>query len=252
MLCLLGRGLAALVLALWLAAGARSAETANLREYGKVTAAFAPNRAEFDCESADKADLLLGKMLADLFWDAGEAHAQKTIIAGHASVVIHVAPPYGAMAAGRAGSRVIVVGADTEAQLPAALAREPLLTRPGTQFAAQKPYPMALDFYDLKAFRSYVATPMGSSQGFGIDSHWPFLKKFGMNALSFQQPSFNFFNPAPGVVDWSAPDYEVREAERQGGMSIPSFGAGGVAALWYYAGRRQRDDQCLLVGIVSD
>ncbi|MDQ2730518.1 MAG: hypothetical protein M3Y56_02575, partial [Armatimonadota bacterium] len=230
---------------------ASSSETANLRVYGKVTAVFAPNRAEFQCESALKADVLLGKLLADLFWDGGTVHTEKTVRVAGRDIVLHSMPPYGLAVAGRSGSRVIVLGGNTEAEVTSEVAMEPLLTRPDTQFVAQKPYPITLDFFDLRAFRSYIATPMYSSGGFGIASHWPFLKKFGMNALSFQQPSTNFFNPAPGVVDWSAPDYEVHEAERQGGMIIPSFTAGGVSSLWYYnrfPGSRSQPSPTTLMG----
>ena len=227
------------------------AETADLREYGRVTATFSPDRAEFVCQDSAKADMVLGKLLADLFWDAADAHTRKTVRVGQTDVLVHAFPPYGVLAVGRRGVRVLAVGADTEAHLRAKLTAEPTFSLSGTAYAPQKAYPLALDFFDLRAFRSYTASPMGSSQGFGLDSHWPFLKKFGMNAIAFQQPAFNFFNPAPGVVDWAAGDYEVREAERQGGLVIPSFDTGGVAPLWFYnkyPGSRAQPSPTTLLG----
>ena len=85
-----------------------------MRGYGKVLAKFAPGRAEFVCESADKADILMGKALADMFWDSGTEHVQKTLSVGRASVIVHQQPSYGAVVVARNGNRVIVLGAPDE------------------------------------------------------------------------------------------------------------------------------------------
>ncbi|MEI8196323.1 MAG: alpha/beta hydrolase, partial [Phycisphaerae bacterium] len=56
-----------------------AAETVSLRGDGTVTADFFQNRANFVCESAEKADILRGKLRADLFWDARLVAGQKSV-----------------------------------------------------------------------------------------------------------------------------------------------------------------------------
>jgi hypothetical protein len=54
--------------------------------------------------------------------------------------------------------------------------------------------------------------------GFRLDSHWPFVKKYGMGGLAFQSLALSMSSPAPGVVMWAPSDYEVREAAMQNGL----------------------------------
>lgn len=134
-----------------------AADTVDLRGYGKVTATIAPNHAEFQCESPEKADILLGKMLADLFWDAGEDHVQVTAPVNGKEVLVHLWPPYGALVAGRDGSTVLVTGGKGEQEALAAVGADTRFLASNFQFKPSKPYPMYLDFFDLRAWKS--ATP---------------------------------------------------------------------------------------------
>ena len=200
-----------------------------LRGYGEVSALFAPNRAQFRCESAQKADLLLGKLLADLFWDAGATHTSKTVRLGNVSLVVHQQAGYGALVAARSGVQVLVIGARDEASLLQAASREPLLKAAGTKFAPGQAYPIYLDFYDLRALKFYSGG-LDSPSGIGWETHWPFVKKFGLGGLTLQAPSTPFGNPAPGVIAWI--DSAVRVASQEGGMIVPSLWTGGEVALW--------------------
>ena len=59
-----------LIVALAISVGrARAQDAIELRGYGKVSADLTDKRAVFGCESVEKADILLDKLLADLFWD---------------------------------------------------------------------------------------------------------------------------------------------------------------------------------------
>ena len=139
--------LCGLILTGKLAAG----ETADLRGYGKVEAKIGPQTSEFTCENGDKADILLGKLLADLFWDAGQDHVVKTVKIGGQHVLIHEWPPYGAVIAGRQKNRVFVIGGKDEQATMALAEQESLFTTGGVVFTPAKPYPMYLDLYDLRA-----------------------------------------------------------------------------------------------------
>ena len=211
----------------------QAAETVKLRGYGTVTADFTPTRARFTCTDAAHAEMLQGKLLADLFWDAGDAAVVKSVPLNGGTATIHVWPGYGAMLAARVGSQVVVRGEDSEAALVQAAQGEVLLKSAKVQYAPVQAYPNYLDFYDLKAFASYV---FGTSiEGLGAETHWPFLKKFGLGGLVTQEPEFHFNNPAPKVVDWSDMDFQAGEAERNGGMIVPGFAAAGVAPYWWIA-----------------
>ena len=203
----------------------------KLRGYGRVTTRFAPNRAEFICENADKADLLLGKLLADAFWDAGEAHLQKEVKLGKATLTLHEQDGYGALLAARNGNRVVVLSAPDQAALLQIAAKEPLVSQAGTRFAPAKAYPIYLDFYDLRAFKFYTGA---MDSRLGLDTHWPFIKKFGLGGLTVQGPNTDFNNPAPGVIQWAPYDYEIREAAKNGGMIMPSLWLGGEVSLWVH------------------
>ena len=210
-----------------------AAETVDLRGYGKVTAELTPRRAVFACESIAKADILLGKLLADLFWDADANHVEKSVPLRGAAVTLHIWPPYGAMIAARAGTRVMLVAGADEAALLKSAAAEPLLLGGDVVFKPAKPYPVYLDTFDLRAYKAY-AHPMSSKNNFGLESHWPFLKRFGFGGEGFQTLGVNTSNPQPGVNETTGTDYEFKEAERQGGLLLPSITAGGIYPLWVY------------------
>ena len=143
---------------LFSAGGARAAETVDLRGYGRVQASIAPWRSEFTCESAAKADILLGKLLADMFWDAGAERVDED--GGKSAAMTSWStqwPPYGAVIAGRRANRVLVVGGkDAEDAATPGAGKEPLLTSADALFAPAKPYPKYLDFYDLGAVKCYT------------------------------------------------------------------------------------------------
>ena len=169
--------LAAVGMAAALLAGAAvyAAPTVDLRGYGKVQATITPERSEFVCESAEKADLLLGKLLADLFWDAGGEHTVSTVKLGGRDALVHIWPPYGAMIAGRSGTRVVVVGGADQAEAVARAAKEPVLTAADAVFAPVKPYPVCLDSYDL---RSVNCGHIGGWNNFRYSEGIDFIKKF--------------------------------------------------------------------------
>ncbi|HEY3415862.1 MAG TPA: hypothetical protein VGM23_03165, partial [Armatimonadota bacterium] len=98
------------VFAVMLCGGGARAAAVDLRGYGKVQASITPQRSAFTCASAEKADYLLGKLLADLFWDAGQAHVITTVKVGGRDVPVHQWGPYGALIAGRNGKQVLVLG----------------------------------------------------------------------------------------------------------------------------------------------
>ncbi|MEI6502721.1 MAG: hypothetical protein WCP21_17065, partial [Armatimonadota bacterium] len=203
----------------------------NLRGYGPVTAKFGDQTALFTCADRDKADLLLGKLLADLFWDAGPAQVRSTVaVAGH-TLPCYAWSPYGVMLAAARGRQVLVLGADDAAALAKRAGGEPLLRQSGVRFEPLRPYPRYLDFYDLRAFKAYTHA-MSSVRGLGLESHWPFVSKYGLGGLAFQGLGFNFMCPAPGVVEWPPSDYEVGQAERNGGLIVPCATGGGELPLW--------------------
>ncbi len=96
-----------------------AAEEVDLRGYGKVTATFAPGSAAFLCEDETHADWLLGKLVADLFWDAGGAATEKRLTVDSKEVVARGQAPYGWIVLVRVGTRVCAVGGDSEEALVA-------------------------------------------------------------------------------------------------------------------------------------
>ncbi len=211
---------------------ARAAETVDLRGYGKVSAELTANRAAFTCENAEKADILLGKLLADLFWDKSQEDRQSVIAVHGKPVTVHSLPGQGSAAIARAGAAVVILGASDPRQVEVLAGNEPLLAGGDVTSRQAKPYPLYLDFYDNRALKAFVH-PMHSVHKLGLDSHWPFLNIFGGGA-AFLHPLPNFDSPAPGVIQWTATDYEVRQAEMKGGMVVPGPGGGGEAPLWEY------------------
>ena len=196
-----------------------SSGTADLRGYGKVAWRFSESSAEFTCADSSHAVTLQGKLLADMFWDVGAGHQVKTVEVAGAPVTMHVSPEYGALAAAQVDRRVLVWGAASEEAL-GKLLKENRSQWSGASWAPTTKYPQFLDFYDLKAFKSY-SSPMGSMRGEGIDSHWPFAKKFGIAAMAFQGgASFTDQCQAPGVVNWTSMDFEVAQAAQNDGMIV--------------------------------
>ncbi|MEJ0095208.1 MAG: hypothetical protein WDN46_17935 [Methylocella sp.] len=219
-----------------LVAGPRvhAAETVELRGYGKVSAELTANRGVFTCESAEKADVLLGKLLADLFWDKSLNDVQSSVVVGPNSLTVHSLAGQGAAVIARAGNAVVALGAPDAKEAGALAASETLLGAADVASRPAKPYPIFLDFYDNRALKAFVH-PMSSLGGQGLDSRWPFLKIFG-GGTAFLDPSAHFYSPAPGVVQWSPIDYEVRRAEQEGGMVVPGPSGGGEAPFWEYSG----------------
>jgi hypothetical protein len=211
---------------------AQSPAVANLRAYGRVSAALAPHRAVFACENPAKADVLFGKMLADMFWDAGAAHTTQTAVIGRLHVIVHSYPPFGSMIAARCGSRVVVLGGANAASVLKMARREPEFKSGQAAFAPKSPYPIYLDMYDLRSVQLYT-NEMSSPYGYGLPSHWDFIKKFGLGGTAFIT-GFSMTSPAPGVVDWSPSDYEIETARRMGGMVVPGFAAGGQLPFWMW------------------
>ncbi|MEI8196217.1 MAG: hypothetical protein WCI73_09940, partial [Phycisphaerae bacterium] len=232
MRCRLGLFAAALVLSQAVAALAVT-ETVELRGYGKVTADLTPRRAVFECASVEKADILLDKLQTDLFWDQTIPVQKTQHQVGAATITVYALPGYGAAVIARAGKHVLLVGGSDEAQAVALAAKEPLLQGGGgntiTSQAAKK-HPRYLDFFDHRAMKAYVQ-PLKSARGFGIESHWPFLKSIG-GAEAFIAPFMHTINPAPGVIDWASYDYEVHATEQQQDMIVMGPNGGGEVSQW--------------------
>ncbi|MGD0089863.1 MAG: beta-galactosidase, partial [Planctomycetota bacterium] len=169
----------------------------------------------------------------DLFWDAGDGVAGKTLKVGAREVSARAWEPYGWVVAGRVGKQVAVAGAENETALGERLRQQPLLLSPDVQFKPAKRYPAYFDFYDLKAFKLYTHA-MSSVHGEGLASHWPFAKKFGLGGLAFQDLGVWTQCPAPGVLTFCSTEYELREAERQGGMVVAGITGGGEVPLWIH------------------
>ncbi|MDR3708861.1 MAG: hypothetical protein P4L33_11195 [Capsulimonadaceae bacterium] len=221
------------LIALAQAGRAAAGQNVDLRGYGHVAASFAPGSAVFRCDSVAHADSVLGKLLADMFWDAGDAKRTDSLVIGGHNVPVHEWQPYGVVAAVRVGATVTVRGASTSSALSDALRSDSRFMAKDAVYLPQHEYPRYLDYYDLRSLKSYTGA-MAALPETGLSSHWPFMKQFGIAGTTFQSLGYEFHNPAPGVVDWSAADYEVRQAEKEGGISVPAFVAGGPMPLWAY------------------
>ncbi len=212
-------------------ASSSAQELSYLRGYGHVRARIGVQRAVFECESDAKADILQGKMLADMFWDAGtNVKVTKTTVHGH-NVTLRSWAPYGSIAVIRNGKYVIAVGAEDDAKLVARLEGE-TDTLNGTPISEPtKPYPKYLDMYDLRAVKAYTYAMRGNA-GYALDTHWPFLKKFGMN-VAFQS-LIGRQSPAPGVFEYAPIDYEFEMANKNDGLASVGLIGGGEVPLWVY------------------
>lgn len=210
------------------------ASDADLRGYGKVSARFAPGRAEFICESSDKAEMLQGKLLADLFWQATEKQrAGRTIDVGGIKAIVHDFPPFGAIVVCRLGARVLALGGSDEAELAGIARKEEMFRDSRCAFKADRDYPVYLDFFDLSAVKMYTYA-MQSSRGEGLGSHWPFLRKFGLNGIAYSLGGGMLMakSPARGILNFVDTDFEVREAESNRGMIVPAISTGGGLPTW--------------------
>jgi hypothetical protein len=220
----------AMVFTMFGGGSARAADVVDLRGYGRVQASIAPRGSEFVCESDAKADILLGKLLADLFWDAGSDHVVKTVKVGSRDVVVHRWQPYGAVIAGRLKNRVLVIGGKDEHDATALAAKEPLLMSAEVLFAPVKPYPKYLDFYDLRASKCYTVG-LHPENKYRYRERAAFINQFFDGGLhGFCQ--FNRSAPAEGVNSClSQFDTEVLLAQQNDQMY--SFGIGtGVCPEW--------------------
>ena len=205
----------------------------ELRGYGKVSAEFGKNRVLFHCQDQAHADILLGKLTADLIWDGKEKLKSVDLKIKGKSIPAVQFDPYGVMVLGACGNDVFALGAPDSDAMKALLAGTPLLKDAAARFKPAKPYPSYLDFYDLKAFKCYVSAAR-SLFGEGIASHWEFIKRLGLGGLTCQSLGVVPSNPAPGVVDFSRMDYEISEAERQDGLYVVCPDVGGELPLWMF------------------
>lgn len=213
------------------AGAAPTPAAADLRGYGKVSISSGPSRTEFTCESPEKAEILQGKLLADMFWDAKAGHVVNRPVLNGKPIAVHEWQPYGAMLAARIGSRVIVLAGENTAAV-VALAQKEKDFDGDIHYEPARPYPVYLDLYDLRAFKTYVS-PMTIRDG--VEDHWAFIQRMGLGGVSFKSPSIqNQGRPAPGVVQLAAEDYERRQAEKNGGLFIPCPVVSGQSPLWLH------------------
>lgn len=206
-------------------------DAVNLRVYGRVSANLKPSKAVFECESAEKADILLDKLRADLFWDKTLPVKKANLKLGKARVALYsMEGGYGSAVIARSGKKVVIVGGANETEAAEQAKKEPLLRGKDVTSHVAKPRPVCLDYFDNRAFKAYVP-PMKAYPGFTLESHWPFLKPLGA-AAAFFGPMPHNINPASGVMDWTAQDYEVQEAQRQHDMVVVGPAGGGEVPLW--------------------
>lgn len=210
-----------------------SAQTVDLRGYGKVQAEFAPGQAIFHCADAAHADIVLGKMLADLFWDAGPDATTHPLLVEGVNVTVHAWAPYGVLMVGRNGAEVVAVGAADDGALKIVLLQQPQFLHGTPVFTPEKPYPRFLDHYDLRAYKAYTIA-MTSTRGLGLESHWPFLKKYGLGGIAFQSLGVTNQYPAPGVINFVSGDYEMNLAAKENSVAAIGLGGGGEVPLWIY------------------
>ena len=210
--------------ALWTAPLA--AETVRLRGYGTVQASFGTNQAEFLCESPEKADILFAKLNRDLA-GLGALSAERIELAVPSGKIPAFRFASGRCAVvGRRGNVVVVLDADSSKAL------ETQLLRTDLKFPSVRPYPGYLDYYDLRALKFYKS-PMRSLLGFGLEKHWPFAKKFGIEGFVTHGLSIAG-TKAPGMVPFLPFDYELEAARKADGILTlcPTFG--GELPLWIF------------------
>jgi hypothetical protein len=208
-------------------------QTANLRGYGVVSEEDLPGKSVFACQDTKHADILLGKLLADLFWNAGTALKTSTVKVGPTNAVIHEFQPYGAIIAFRNGAQVVVLGNAEPQKLEAQAAQEPLLQGADVRFEPASPYPAYLDSYDLRSVR-FRDNPMRSLASPALQSHWDFAKKFGTGGIALSTLGFGASSPAAGVIDWGPTDYVFEQAKKNGDIVTLMLQTTGILPLWFY------------------
>jgi hypothetical protein len=226
-----------------------AADAIELRGYGKVSADLLPGRSVFKCESVAKADILLDKLQGDLCWDPTLPITKTDLKVGAATVTLYSLEGYGAEVIARSGTSVVVIGGTDAAQVSAVATGEPLLLGGDVTSRAAKPHPFSLDYFDNKAFKAYVQ-PMKSGLGFGVESHWPFMKEIGA-CEAFFGPDLHNQSPAPEVINWAPQDFEVRGAEQQKDMIVVGPDGGGELPLWVanlYPGSMMQGSDTTLMG----
>jgi hypothetical protein len=201
----------------------------DLRFYGHVSAKLAVNDSTFVCDDERKADILLGKLLADLFWDKDDSCQTKSAPVAGQSIRFYSWNPYGVVWIGRLGNRVLIRGAADETALLARLGRESIDWKQ-VKYDPLQAYPIALDFYDLRAFKFYTHA-MTSARKMGLENHWPFVEKFGLGGMAFQTTPLH---PAKGVWGWTMTDYEVAAAEKEKGLIGIALDVSATSPLWVY------------------
>ena len=216
--------LAMLVAQLSPAFAASPGPTTDLRGYGKVAATISPLRSEFICENEAKADILFGKLLADLFWDAGNKHQEQTVFIKGQEVVIHELPSYGSLAIVRHGSTVLAVGGANRQEVEDRLGKEKCLTGKIVSRPAAA-YPRYLDFYDL---RSASCGTLGAhpENKFRYQDSTDFVGKFfkGYNTGILYKET-----PAEGVIPFSMLDADFQAAEKEDKVVWCGVGTGWLA-----------------------
>ncbi|MEI8198151.1 MAG: hypothetical protein WCI73_19840, partial [Phycisphaerae bacterium] len=202
-------------------------ETVDLRGYGKVAADLTPARTVFACQSVEKADILLDKLLADWFWDKTLPVQTKAVQLDAAQVSSFSLPGYGAVIIARTGSRVIVLGGADERDVSSRAIQEPLLKGTDVTSQAAKPHPIYLDYFDHKAYSAYASSFLKSKDSAGRR----FMKLLGAGN-NYQGPQYQFECPAPGVMNWPQCDAEIQDAERQQNSLVLGMSGGGSVPLW--------------------
>ncbi len=194
---------------LWVLVLAVQAETLDLRGYGRVSATFETERAELRCDSAASAEVLYAKLYNDLtrIGAAGpRADGRELVFADGRRWVL-----------GRTGKSVVLV---------------PTESAGGLAGPEPKPYPVYLDYFDLRGLKFYKK-PMQSFLDFGLENQWPFAKQQGIAGFVLHGLSLGT-TPAPGITDFTAMDYELEAAAKAGGCVTLCPTMGASWPLWLY------------------
>ena len=184
-----------------------SASPVALRGYGEVEAFFAPDIARFACKDGQSAKTVYAKLIRD--------------IQGCAAGVPRT--PY---KVGVKGTDVYAVSGPTEEHV------ENLAKKLGLETPAAEEYPNYLDYFDLKALKFY-ARPMDSLYGLGVENHWPFAKKTGIEGFVFHGIDFSE-TTGPNSYSFLPWDYGIKDAELNGGMVTLSPQFAGMMPKWFF------------------
>jgi hypothetical protein len=126
---------------------------------------------------------------------------------------------------------VFAIGATDESNLTTKLGGETDSLTGTVTTEPLKAYPRYLDMFDLRAVKAYTYAMRGNA-GFTLDSHWPFLKNFGLN-IAFQALSARQTD-GPGLFAYAPVDYEFQLANQNNGLASVGLAAQGEAPLWEY------------------